>query len=306
MSTHPGPLSPRGRVTSCRMTPGRMTPLAAALPALTLALALSAPPPLAARQQPPLPLAPVSPTGAGVAPFFDGWYANPDGTFTLSFGFMNRNTEEVVEIPLGFNNFIEPAEFDGRQPTHFPPVRYSAFGGRRERGAFTVTVPADFRGDVVWTLTHNGYEYSVPGRVTAPEYELSYTPQAAGSLMPVVRFTPDGPASPGREGVTAGPLTTTVGSPLEIRIWMEDRGERDPVPTAMTWLKHRGEGEVHFDPATARTAPGGGEAVVTARFSAPGEYMLRVRVDNFGITDSAPGQQCCWTNGYVKVVVTPD
>ena len=32
--------------------------------------------------------------------------------------------------------------------------------------------------------------------------------------------------------------------------------------------------------------------------------MLRVRVDNFGITDSAPGQQCCWTNGYVKVKVT--
>jgi hypothetical protein len=40
------------------------------------------------------------------------------------------------------------------------------------------------------------------------------------------------------------------------------------------------------------------------RFSAPGEYMLRVRVDNFGITDSAPGQQCCWTNGYVRVKVS--
>lgn len=257
-----------------------------------------------AAQQPRLPLSPAPPSGAGVAPFFDGWYANADGSYTLSFGFMNRNSEEVVDIPIGDRNFLEPAEFDGRQPTHFPPVRYSAFGGRRERGAFAVTVPAGFTGDVVWTLTHNGYTYSVPGRVTAQPYELSYTPQAAGSLMPVVRFAADGPPSKGREGITTGPLTTTVDTPLEIRIWMEDRGERRPVPTGMSWFKYQGAGDVAFEPRTARTEPGGGERVVTARFSAPGEYVLRVRVDNFGITDSAPGQQCCWTNGYVRVVVT--
>jgi hypothetical protein len=61
---------------------------------------------------------------------------------------------------------------------------------------------------------------------------------------------------------------------------------------------------VTFEPRTAKTAPGGGDATTAVRFSAPGEYLLRVRVDNFGITDSAMGQQCCWTNGYVKVTVT--
>ena len=262
--------------------------------------------PLQARQQARLPLSPNPATGQGVAPFFDGWYANPDGSHTLSFGFMNRNSEEVVDIPLGPDNRLEPAQFDGMQPTHFPPVRYSAFGGRRERGAFTVRVPAGFQGDVVWTLKHNGYTYSVPGRATSSPYELSYTPQAAGSLMPVVRFAPDGPPSVGREGVTTGPLQARVGTPLEIPIWMEDQGERAPIPTAMTWFKYQGPGEVEFEPRTARTAPGGGMASVQVRFSAPGEYMLRVRVDNFGITDSAPGQQCCWTNGYVRVVVAPD
>jgi hypothetical protein len=259
-----------------------------------------------ARQQARLPLSPGAPGGAGVAPFFDGWYANPDGSFTLSFGFMNRNSEEVVDIPLGEHNFIEPAEFNGRQPTHFPPVSYTGFGGRRERGAFAVTVPPDFRDDVVWTLTHNGYTYSVPGRVRGTAYELSYTPQAAGSLMPIVRFAPDGPPSRGREGIAADPLTTSVGRPLEIRIWMEDRGERTPVPVTMTWFKYGGPGEVTFEPSTAKTEPGGGEASTVARFSVPGEYVLRVRVDNFGVTDSAPGHQCCWTNGYVKVTVEPN
>ena len=248
-------------------------------------------------------LGPSVPGGAGVAPYFDGWYANPDGSVTLSFGFMNRNASGAVDIPIGPDNAIEPAQFNGSQPTHFPVVRYSAFGGRRERGAFAITVPKGHTGDVVWTLRHNGVTYSVPGRATSDYYKLSYTPQAAGSMMPVVRFAPDGPPSNGRAGVTAGPLTVGVGASLDIRVWMEDRGERDPIPVNMLWFKHQGPGEVTFEPRTAKTAPGGGQAVTSVRFSAPGEYMLRVRVDNFGITDSAPGQQCCWTNGYVKVTV---
>jgi hypothetical protein len=40
-----------------------------------------------------------------------------------------------------------------------------------------------------------------------------------------------------------------------------------------------------------------------ARFSAPGDYIIRIRIDNFG-GDSAPGNQCCWSNGYVRVSVT--
>src|SRR5918996_5746694 len=68
------------------------------------------------------PLAPLPAEGARVAPFFDGWYANPDGTITLSFGYSNLNRDEVVEIPLGEDNVITPKEYDGRQPTSFPPV----------------------------------------------------------------------------------------------------------------------------------------------------------------------------------------
>ncbi len=86
---------------------------------------------LAIDAQSPRPLAPV-PENTRVAPFFDGWYANPDGTISLSFGYSNLN-KETVEIPLGPNNFITPKEFDGRQPTSFPKVvtKPTAGGGRR-------------------------------------------------------------------------------------------------------------------------------------------------------------------------------
>ena len=270
-----------------------------------LALSLAVPLGSAAEAQPGAryPLGPNAPAGAGVAPYFDGWYANPDGSITLSFGFMNRNASGAVDIPIGPNNTVEPAQFNGVQPTHFPVVRYPAFGGKRERGVFAIRIPKGHKGDVVWTLRHNGVTYSVPGRATSDYYKLSYTPQAAGSMMPVVRFAADGEPSNGREGVTTGPLTVAVGKALDIRVWMEDRGERAPIPVNMLWFKHQGVGDVTFEPRSAKTDPGGGQAATSVRFSAPGEYVLRVRVDNFGITDSAPGQQCCWANGFVKVTV---
>jgi hypothetical protein len=254
------------------------------------------------------PLAPAIRSGEGVAPFFDGYYVNDDGTYTFSFGFMNRNQEEVLEIPIGPNNSLSPAELNGMQATYFPPVSYPGFGGRRERGVFAIRVPATMRDQVVWTLTANGKTYSVPALTGLAAYELSYTPQASGSLMPVVRFAEAGSPSNGREGVIHGPLSARVGQPLEIDFWTEDRGERDPVPTAFTWWKHQSPAgaAVTFAPDKGVSEqPGGGKATTRVSFSRPGEYMLRVRVDNHtGTNDSAPGHNCCWTNGYVRVNVT--
>ena len=91
------------------------------------------------------------PSGGPVIPIFEGWYQHPDGSYELSFGYFNVNAEELLEIPLGPNNFIEPKEFDGLQPTTFLPIPE---GDRRHWGVFTVPVSADFGNqDVVWTLT---------------------------------------------------------------------------------------------------------------------------------------------------------
>ena len=56
---------------------------------------------------------PVPLTGNPVFPWFEGWYDNGDGTLTISFGYLNRNPREAVEIPHGERNYMEPAEFDG-------------------------------------------------------------------------------------------------------------------------------------------------------------------------------------------------
>ena len=112
--------------------------------------------------------------GEAVAPMFNGWVRNEDGSVRMMFGFANQNREDLVDIPLGPNNHIEPAQFDGAQPTHFPVYSRRGFVGIQERGAFAVTVPADMAGtEVVWTLTSGGLTYSIPGRATSTAYEMS-------------------------------------------------------------------------------------------------------------------------------------
>jgi len=287
------------------------------------------------------PLAPSNATGNFVAPYFDGFYQNADGTFTLSFGFMNRNDEDLIEIALGEDNFIEPAEFDGGQPTTFPVVRYSAFGGPRERGAFGVVVPADFEGDVWWTVTTNGYTTKVPGRLESPgriitgAYELSTGPMAAGSLRPGIRFSENGPEGWGIEGIKhPEEFTTSVGQPIDVRFWAFDRGERELGTVNMTLWKYQGPvgGMITFEslveapegaapprrgarplgPGPVETrdvvplpteGPHANEGHFTASFDTPGRYVIRIRIDNFNAPDSMPGQQCCWSNGYVVVNV---
>jgi len=272
------------------------------------------------------PLTPLPANGLRVAPFFDGWYQNTDGTVTLSFGYSNLNLTELVEIPLGPDNFIAPAEFDGGQPTSFPapgarnededdpPTRRE-----RERGVFTVTVPAGFRDDVVWTLVNQERTFSVPGNAQSSAYQLQW-PMAMGSQPPLVRFSPDGPAGRGPTGIDAEPISASVDTPLPLTVWIHDDSVREEEPVAVrqrradpdkpipaltvTWFKHTGPGSVVFSPHTDELAETEGMATTTATFEQPGEYLIRVRADNFGRVDSSAGDQCCWTNGYVKVTVT--
>ena len=278
---------------------------------LILALAALTVAPLGAQQVQRLPLAPRPPKGEPVAPFFEGWYRNPDGTFTFSFGYFNLNTEEILDIPLGPDNFVEPAEFDGNQPTHFP-VR-----PRRDRGVFSVTVPASYADQelrVVWTITSNGVTYSVPARVGVEALQLDYGPRAMGSVPPLVKFEPDGPEGQHIHGVWSQPRTATVGTPMTLTVWAAEVSERSPddvvnregVEVEVTWFKHQGPAaEVVFDPWQITLEEGSGEATTTATFTKPGDYVLRVRVDNWDANDSSRGDQCCWTNGYVRVNVTP-
>ncbi len=287
-----------------------------------------------------MPLRPNPLNGYVIAPFMEGWYDNGDGTYTISFGYLNRN-EDVVEIPVGENNFIEPAQFDGMQPT--------VFDTGHPRGIFTVTLPAGMaETDVWWTIRYpDGEEARVPGRIGSGAYQLDYFPRPHGTVAPVIWFEEGGETGQWPAGVASSSVeTTSVGELLTLTVSGEDVSERDPEDTRVeegpialtfTWAKHQGPpGEVEWvrhpstpipepDPPDGRAGgPGGGDddeppppevitleegsgtVLVQARFSSPGVYLLRVRADQFGsATDSGAGGQCCWTNGYVTVSVTP-
>ena len=84
-------------------------------------------------------------SGQNVVPVFEGWERNADGSFNMVFGYMNRNYEESIDLPVGPDNALEPGVPDQGQPTHFYP--------RRQQFVFKVRVPKDWdKKDLVWTL----------------------------------------------------------------------------------------------------------------------------------------------------------
>lgn len=266
-------------------------------------------------------------SGDVVGPMFNGWIKNDDDSITMIFGFVNQNREEIVDIPLGPNNRLEPAQFDGAQPTHFPVYSRGGFVGLQERGVFAVTVPADMADtEVVWTLSHGGVSYSVPGRAKSTAYEMSRDPAAMGSVNPAIRFSASGPESTDREGIYAPLVNAKVGTPVTLSAQAQDRGDRRGYevqtpffPVGTEWIMHQGPvgaTPVFENPKVTgkdrgetdtQGMSGSGDWTQTATrvtFTEPGDYMIRLRVDNFMAPDSQFDNQCCWSNAYVPVKVS--
>ena len=260
--------------------------------------------PLAAVQ---VPLGTVSASGQTVTPVFEGWYRNPDGTFSISFGYFNRNFEQHVEVPVGPDNYMEPGDRNRGQP--------SSFDARRHWGVFVVIVPAEFGdNEVVWTLKNGGKTFSIPGSLHR-DWEIDALAGEAGSgnEPPTLKFDAAGPHGMGPAGVTSGPLSASVGTPLALTVWARDDGRTsgnvartgpEEEPVTLTWFKHQGPGAVTFSEATGEVANAGGEMRTMATFGEPGEYIVRVRANDASGVAGAGHAQCCWTNGFLKVTVT--
>ena len=209
--------------------------------------------------------------GQNVSPAFEGWLENEDGSFSMVFGYMNRNWQEQLNVPVGPDNSIAPGPADQGQPTRFLP--------RRNRFVFEVRLPADF-GDqeMVWTLTTQGktehaygslrLDYKLDNMVIASEtgalgIGVSDSVSRA-NLPPTVTLEGDSVRS------------ARVGEPLTLVAYVVDhdlprrRRRRPPEdPTKLTerqlrppmritvdkvvglnlaWFVLRGEGAVTFDP----------------------------------------------------------
>jgi len=157
--------------------------------------------------------------GQSVSPAFEGWKDNPDGTFSLVFGYMNRNWEEEPDVPVGSDNYFSPGPQDRGQPTRFLP--------RRNRFVFEVRVPADF-GDkeLEWHLRVHGEEDVAYGSLK-PDYFIDNVvimsetgTLGAGTSDPALRAS----TPPEVELETPSEIEAVVGRPVRIVARVTDDG----------------------------------------------------------------------------------
>ena len=229
-------------------------------------------------------------SGQNVVPVYEGWEANPDGSFNLVFGYLNRNYREHLHVPVGDDNFLEPGGLDQGQPTWFFT--------RRHRFIFRITVPPDFGdSEIVWTLTANGRTGKAYATLL-PDYAIDNQMIAFdGNAVSNTRLTP-GNEPPSLQVAGESARTVRVGEELPLSAVIGDDGI--PVPPtdealrnsrsglSLTWFVYRGPGDaVTFDPAQPvypyflpgpdppPPVPADGKIDVRAWFSRPGRFVLR-------------------------------
>ena len=165
-----------------------------------------------------VPVQPPHESGQSVTPAFEGWFHNSDGTFSILWGYYNRNMKQELDIPVGAENRIEPGGPDLGQPTHFLPGR--------QTGVFLITMPKDFNKTqrLTWTIAANGQSHSIPFWMN-PLYEVSpFTDVAVGNKPPTIRFDPSGAAIQGPIGLVAKAIarTATLAAGLSLPVWASD------------------------------------------------------------------------------------
>jgi hypothetical protein len=248
-------------------------------------------------------------SGQSVQPAFEGWSRNPDGTFAMHFGYLNRNWVQELSLPVGPNNSVEPGGPDRGQPTFF----YT----RTQRNLFTVVVPKDWgKKEVVWTLTANGKtekafgwlqpEWEIDpaggaatGGQTSPELVGNQPPTfalevpstiAVGRSLPLVSsVTDDGkpkPSAPKKPAVgqeTPPGLVASNDAPTNLPQLAPGRnqgqggggGVRGPF---VTWMVYRGPASAQFESRNIQVKDGKAPSSVT--FSVPGDYVLLGRASD--------------------------
>lgn len=251
-----------------------------------------------------LPLEPFKERGASITPAYEGWFANPDGSFSVLLGYYNRNSREALDIPVGPNNKIEPGPVDQGQPTHFE--------SGRQWGVVVVKVPKDFgKKTVTWTITANGETQSIPFALNGSYNVAPFKEIGMLNEPPKIAFTQGGPKFAGPPMAIAATLTGKAKTPVALTMWVEDpkgrateggRGRGSASIANVSLHKYRGPGTVTFDKTRLPVPTQGAQVSATATFSEPGEYMLRVQAnDESG--EGGGGFQCCWTNTYLKVTI---
>jgi hypothetical protein len=249
-------------------------------------------------------------TGQDVVPVYEGWERNADGTFSMVFGYMNRNYEEEVDVPVGPDNRFEPLDGDQGQPAHFYP--------RRQQFMFKVRVPQDWgKKDLVWTLSSHGKTEKAYGTL-APVWEIDSRVYQQNRGGPGELNEPD--QAPQVSLVGPPQRTVAVGQPLTIDVQVSDDGMPTPRATrsgsgraaqaagvipsrenplsqavvrlqpdvrlGVTWVVHRRSTPAAVTISPSQVPVADGHASTSAIFTAPGTYTLRGYADDGVLLDS--------------------
>ena len=249
-------------------------------------------------------------SGQDIQPAFEGWSRNLDGSFTMHFGYLNRNWVQELSVPVGPNNNIEPGGPDRGQPTFF----YT----RTQRNLLSVVVPKDWgKKELIWTVTANGKmqkafgwlqpEWEIDpaggastGGQTSPELRANKPPTfaievparvAIGQNVPLASVvTDDGipkPSAPKKAAVgqeTPPGLVASNDTPVNLpQLASSGRGQggggeggiRGPF---VTWMVYRGPANATFTSRNIQVKDGKAPSSVT--FNVPGEYVLLGRASD--------------------------
>jgi hypothetical protein len=233
--------------------------------------------------------------GQNVVAAFDGWERHADGTFGMVFSYYNRNYEELIDVPIGTENNIEPGGPDQGQPTHFLPARH--------KFVFSVTVPKDWdpKKRLVWTLIVRG-KTEKANAFLLPEWEINNQVRAqnGNSSHPVTvgnaaDYNEAPVITPGPAQRITLPATATLTAAVKDDGLPKRAGGRAAATRSTTpqnqlfvnWVMYRGPVGATVKFASDSSPVEDGNASTTAAFSRPGEYVIRTYADDGAVTTPA-------------------
>jgi hypothetical protein len=205
-----------------------------------------------------------------IYPAYDGYLANPDGSYTIAFAYFSHNAEPVT-IAAGAQNGFTPGPGDRQQPITFKPGHW--------RFQCVMVVGPDFDGKLRWTLTYGGVTTATSEHMLQSNWNLvegaaelrqiDYAKVPKGVCLnraPQVRVL--GAAGGGRGKPASLSVTASVGERFSLFGSVNDEGLPRTGKLTTAWKVVNGPGTVSFENAAA--------ARTRATFSAPGAYELEL------------------------------